>query len=426
MSIKVLHKPLYLFLILGLLLWSLLYAIVPANPTYGFSTMTLVYVIASLLVYFLGYGISNKFYKIKSSKNISLKGHERIIWSIIILVCISWCIRYFDLFFIRGISFSNTIQENRGLLGMANSNPIYIFGAIFKELFFLPLLLTLINFKKNKKLLLFSSLLYLLPLLVPFLRGTRKDVFFTFLILGIVLLITRTITLKLKTLLKLSVIFLLLNVVFYNLLMNRETAENQTKDEKIDELLEKPIYNDLLQPTISYKEKIKSSSGFEKALLFNYVHTLQYYCHGIFELDYLVKHKTKNKDYFKGQYNFNLFFKALEKFKIIEYDSTRAHFILPRQSTYITFLGALFVDFEWLGIIGVFLLGCFQNIIDKKVKNKDMLYISLYVFFIMFNVFFPVINLLRGTGIYMVFSSLIIILGLNILIKSKIRAYLSI
>lgn len=410
MSVKILHKPLYFFLILGLLFWILLYIIIPATPTYSLSINTIAYIIVSLLAYFSGYFISNKFYVIKKPPSISFKKIKKVIWVIIILVCTSWCIRYIDLFLVRGISFNNTIQENRALLGAANPNLIFMFGAIFKELFFLPLLLTLICIKNNKKLLFVSSVLYMFPLLVPFLRGTRKDVFITFLILGIVLLITKTITLKFKTLLKLGVVFLLLNVVFYNLFMKRETLVTQTKDQKIDQLIEMATYNDLLQPTALYKEKINSSTGFKKAVLFNYVHTLQYYCHGVFELDYLVKDKIKNKDYLKGQYNFNLFLKALEKLNVIEYDSTEIHFILPRQSTYITFLGALFVDFGWLGVIGMFLLGCFQNVVDKKVRNKDVLYISLYVFFIIFNVFFPVINLLRGTGIYLVCASIIIII----------------
>lgn len=424
MNSKLLLKPLYVFLILGMIFWALLYFILPANPTEDFSRTTTIYIIISVLAYFFGYAISNKTYKIKPPQKISLKGSKKIIWTIIILVYISWGIRYFDLFFNRGISFSNTIQENRNLLGTANTNLIYMFGAIFKELFFLPLLLTLIFFNKNKKLLFLSSVLYLLPLLVPFLRGTRKDMFFVFLILVIVLFITKTITLKLKTLVKIGFVFILLNMVFYNLLMNRETAEDQTKSQKIEELLDKATYNDLLQPTITYKEKIKSNSGLKKALLFNYVHTLQYYCHGIFELDYLVKDKTQSKNYLKGQYNFNLFLKGLDKLNIIEYDSTEIHFILPRQSTYITFLGALFVDFGWFGVFGIFLLGYFQNVIDKKVENGEVLYISLYVFFVVFNIFFPVINFLRGTGVYIVFSSLLIILGLNILIKSKFRAYL--
>ncbi|MCK0108296.1 O-antigen polysaccharide polymerase Wzy [Flavobacteriaceae bacterium S0825] len=424
MSDKLLHKPLYLFLILGLLFWGFLYTIIPAKPTYSFSTTTLVYIIISLLAYILGHLICHKFYKIKTQPNSNLNHSKNIIWFLITLVIISWFIRYIDLFFSRGISFSNTIQENRDLLGIASSNPIYIFGAIFKELFFLPLLLTLISFNKNKKLLICSSFLYLLPLLIPFLRGTRKDVFFTFLILALVLIITKTMALKLKTLIKLGVVFIVLNIVFYNLLMNRETGETQTKDQKIDELLDKATYNDLLQPTVLFEEKIKASKGIKKAILFNYVHTLQYYCHGVFELDYLVKDKTKNKDYLKGEYNFNLFLKALEKFNLIEYDSSKVHFILPRQSTYITFLGAMFVDFGWLGIIGMFCLGYFQNVIDKKVKNNNTLYLSLYIFFIMFNIFFPVINLLRGTGIYFVFSCLTIIISLNILFKSKFRTYL--
>lgn len=423
---QLLHKPLYFFLIFGILIWGFVFLLIPAHPAQGLSSITILYVFISLLAYFSGYFICKNQYKTLTPQSVLNKEINNIIWIVIFLVFVSWIIRYFDLFFFRGVSFDNTIQQNRLALANGNDNFIFMLGAVFKELYFVPLLLTLLYLKENRRLIFVSSVLYLFPLLLPFLRGTRKDIFMVFIFLLITLIISKTISVKIKTILKIGISFIILNILFYNLLITRQTLENQTKSEVIDELIEYPIYNDLLQPRASFKEKIKSSTGYKKAILFNYLHTLQYYCHGIFELDYLINHKSKNNNYLKGEYNFNLFLRALEKLNIINYDSSRVNALLPRESTYITFLGALFLDFGWFGIIAVFLLGVFQNIIDTKIKDKNVLYISLYVFFIVFNIFFPVINLLRGTGIYIVFSLLMVIFSFNILIKSKIRAYLSI
>ena len=421
-----LHQPLYKFFIAGFVLWLLVFFVAPIEATQGFKSNTLIFIALSIIGYTLGYIFFKKIRLLKKQKTLlnTVPLSKQFIIGLIAIVYLSWAIRYFDVFYVRGVSFSNTIEANRALMGTAKLNVFYILGAIFKELYFVPLLLVLHKFRDNKILVSFSSLAFVFPLIMPFLRGTRKDIFLTAALLIIILIVTRVVILKLRTIIKIGIAVLVLNVIFYKLLMQRETPQNVEATTHIDYLLDYATYNDLLRPNENYKEKIKTSSGIEKALLFSYVHLSQYYCHGIFELNYLIQDKSKSKLFLNGEYNFHLFKKALASFGLIDYDSSLLHYALPRQNTYITFMGALFLDFGWFGLLGMLLMGMGQRYIDEEIEARKYLYLGLYVFFIIFNLFLPVINLIRGTGVYFIFASLLIIICYKILIRLKIKASL--
>jgi hypothetical protein len=109
---------------------------------------------------------------------------------------------------------------------------------------------------------------------------------------------------------------------------------------------------------------------------------------------------------------------------IIELNTGLINKPLPRKSTYITFLGSLFLDFGWFGLIFMFFLGCFQKFIDEKIVKGELLFISLYLFFIVFNVLLPVIDIIRGTGTYIIFSSIAVIIGYDLISKSRFRKFI--
>ena len=422
---KIRHIPLFVFTLIGMLLWGSVYILTPATPTEAFSLETSGYIGASFLLYFLGYFLLNfRKHKLKKEVKEVMLISKNVIWVIFFIVLISWLIRYYDLFFNRGISFYNSIKVNRTLLGGGKLNCIYIFAAIFKELYFLPLALALVFYKKEKVLVLLSSLLFILPLIIPFLRGTRKDVFLVFVFLGLVLFISKTIFLKLKTIAGITLVFVMLNVVFYQVLVRRESPKFTSEISTSEEILNKASYNNLYKPTKEIKNMIASSEGLQKTVIFNTLHLAQYYCHGIFELNYLVNQKLQKNDYHDGYYTFHLATRFLTKLNIIELNTGLINKPLPRKSTYITFLGSLFLDFGWFGLIFMFFLGCFQRFIDEKIVKGELLFISLHLFFIVFNVLLPVIDIIRGTGTYIIFSSIAVIIGYDLISKSRFRKFI--
>lgn len=337
---------------------------------------------------------------------------KKHVYLIIFIIFVSWVVRYVDLFYFRKLSFFNTIKENRNLLVLNKHHVFFIPFSILKEAYYLPLLLTLFYFRRNKKLLLFSSVLFLLPLLEPFLRGTRKDILLLLVYLVSVLLLTRVIKLNSSFVIKIFLAAVLVNIVFFNILMNREKAKiaNKQTENVVSFILEKARYNDLLQANESIKTQIDQSNGIKKAALFQYLHITQYYTHGLFELDYLIKERLKNPQVSYGAYTFYNVPRFTNILGLTNYDVKSIHSKSPRSFTYITFFGGLYLDFKWFALVVLFLIGLVQKQIDIKIAQGQHGLIYFYIFFILFNILMPVVNILRGVGMYTLISGLILLL----------------
>lgn len=399
---------LYTFVILGILLWLILFIITPATPKDNVSTYTLLFVLSCYASYFIGYLFTQNKRKLNSHINIK----ESYLKALIIIIIISWIIRYIDLFYFRNLSFFNTIKENRNLLVLNKHHAFFIPFSILKEAYFLPLLLTLQYFKKKRTLLIFSSIIFILPLIEPFLRGTRKDILLLLVYLMSVLLVTKTIKFNKALIVKLVLAGIFLNIIFFKILMKREQTKvvNKKTESVVAFILEKARYNDLLQANEDIKEQIDAASGIKKAALFQYLHITQYYTHGLFELDYLIKERRKNPRASYGAYTFYNVPRFTNILGLTNYDVKSIHKNSPRSHTYITFFGGLYLDFKWFALLIMCLIGMIQKRIDKKIGNGHNYLFYFYIFFIIFNILMPVVNIIRGVGMYTLLSGLILLL----------------
>lgn len=399
---------LYTFVILGILLWLLFFALTPATPKDSLSIYTLLFVFSCYGSYFLGYLFTQN--KRKLNSNITIK--ESYLKALIIIITVSWIVRYIDLFYFRNLSFFNTVKENRNLLVLNKHHAVFIPFSILKEAYFLPLLLTLQYFKKKRTLLIFSSIVFIFPLVEPFLRGTRKDILLLLVYLMSVLLVTKTIKFNKALVLKVILAGILLNGIFFKILMNRE--QTKVADKKTENvvafILEKARYNDLLQANEEIKAQIDAASGIKKAALFQYLHITQYYTHGLFELDYLIKERRKNPKVSYGAYTFYNVPRFTNILGLTNYDVKSIHKNSPRSHTYITFFGGLYLDFKWFALLIMLLLGMLQKRIDKRINNGHVYLFYFYIFFIIFNILMPVVNIIRGVGMYTLLSGLILLL----------------
>lgn len=392
--------------VIGILLWFFVYAITPASPTIAISSYTISYILLCYCCYFLGYWLSLRKSQTHSAANFINETHIK---RVILLVFISWVFRYIDLFLFRDLSFFNEVVDNRRLLSSAKNRILFIPFSILKEAYFLPLLLTLLYAKSSRKLLVFSGLLFFLPLIEPFLRGTRKDILLLVVYLIGVLLVTKTIRINKKTVLKLFLGVVLLNVLFFQMLMKREKSK-MNSDNVVVDIVEKARYNELLTPNESIKEEIISSPGIKRSILFNYLHTTQYYTHGIFELDYLLKAKRKQPEQLYGAYTFYNFPRFTNLLGLSDYDVNSIRNASPRSYTYITFFGGLYIDFAWFALVFMLVLGLLQKKIDVMLNQGKKYMLYFYLFFFIFNILMPVINIIRGSGLYTLFSGLILLL----------------
>src|SRR5690606_9410833 len=111
---------------------------------------------------------------------------------LLIIIVISYIIRWIDLFYIRELSFNIASKENRLINddNYSNSNLLFLIASITKSIYFFPIVLVLSSKVKQKGVLVFASYLVLLfPLVEALLKGTRKPFFEMFIILLFTLII---------------------------------------------------------------------------------------------------------------------------------------------------------------------------------------------------------------------------------------------
>ena len=285
-------SPFFLSISLGILCWLLVFIIFPIQVVFPISSKVVVYILLSYVSIITGYLIvPNGNYSKHSNQTII---GVPMIKVLILVVLLSFSIRYIDLFVFRGVRISYPIAQNRMLI---DSNPpkfIFILASVTRYLFFVPILLLFHSKIKSKKLLIFCLLLFLLPFIEGVIRGSRNSFFYPSILLIFSLLYFKKIKFKKLHLGVLLLVFSLLFLMATGILKKREMIKKQ--DYK--SLTTVAIYNDFLKPKKSILEKIHRIENIKiKQLLISGLQTGQYYTHGVFEFDNLQKTYHKNDSF---------------------------------------------------------------------------------------------------------------------------------
>jgi len=335
---------------------------------------------------------------------------------LILVVLLSFLIRYVDLFLFRGVRISFTIAQNRILLDANSPNFIFILASVTRYLFFVPILLLFHSKIKSKKLLIFCLFLFLLPFIEGVIRGSRNSFFYPSILLIFSLLYYKKIKFKK---LHVGILLLFFSVLFLmatGILKKREIIKQQDYQN-----FNLAMYNDFLKPKKSILNRIHSSENIKtKQLLISGLQTGQYYTHGVFEFDNLVRtyHKNDSLNFQFGKYNFFNFIKFSNKLGITQLDLSKIQNANPRGYSFITFFGGLYIDLGWYGLIFMFFFGAFQKYLYDQVQRQRIELLPLLIFFLFLNFFMLSFNFLRGNGVSMIMASLIFILVIHI--KNKI------
>ena len=408
-------SPFFLSISLGILCWLLVFIIFPIQVVFPISSKVVVYILLSYVSIITGYLIvPNGNYSKHSNQTII---GVPMIKVLILVVLLSFSIRYIDLFVFRGVRISYPIAQNRMLI---DSNPpkfIFILASVTRYLFFVPILLLFHSKIKSNKLLIFCLLLFLLPFIEGVIRGSRNSFFYPSILLIFSLLYFKKIKFKKLHLGVLLLVFSVLFLMATGILKKREMIKKQ--DYK--SLTTVAIYNDFLKPKKSVLEKIHGLENIKtKQLLISGLQTGQYYTHGVFEFDNLLKtyHKNDSLNFQFGKYNFLNFIKFTNKLGITHFDLSKIKKANPRGYSFTTFFGGLYIDIGWYGLVFMFFFGAFQKHIYNLVQRQKIELLPLLIFFLFLNFFMLSFNFLRGNGVSMIMASLMFIL--LVYVKNKI------
>jgi len=403
-------SPFFLSIFLGIICWLFVFIISPVEVVFPISFKVVVFILLSYICMITGYLIVPK-------ANYSKLPDQSIIWkptikTLILVVLLSFLIRYVDLFVFRGVRISFTIAQNRMLLDANPPKFIFILASVTRYLFFVPILLLFHSKIKSNKLLIFCLFLFLLPFIEGVIRGSRNSFFYPSILLIFSFLYYKKIKFKKLHIGILLLLFSVLFVIATVILKKREIIKEQ--DYKNFNLA---MYNDFLKPKKSILKKIHSSENIKtKQLLISGLQTGQYYTHGVFEFDNLVRtyHKNDSLNFQFGKYNFFNFIKFSNKLGITQLDLSKIQNANPRGYSFITFFGGLYIDLGWYGLVFMFFFGAFQKILFNKVKQKKPQYLPLLLFFIFTNFFMLTFNFFRNTGVSILTVNIVFIICVSV------------
>lgn len=397
-------------LFLGVFLWSITFVVLPLKNVEPVKAETIFYIVSGYLAVISGFIAFNFKNKQNSKQSIEL---SKILTVLLIIIFISYIIRWIDLFYIRELSFNIASKNNRVINdnNYGNSSILFLLASITKSIYFFPFVLILSSKIKQKHSLVFASYAVLLfPLVEALLKGTRKPFFELFIIILFTLVMYQRKKLNLKKVIWVILGFVILMTLSMMILINRESKPSQDNNFFYTKLLESR-YNDLLAPKDNVKTFFDNpdTPDTPKFYAMAALHTGQYITHGVFEFNHIVGYKDLPVTY--GKYTFMAIPKFINKTKL--FNNIEITNPSPRQYVYLSFFGDFYIDFRWGLIPFMFLFGMVQKYTFQKAEYNS-LYNPILIYFLIINVFLLVINYIRAAGIYPFFGFCFILAALQL------------
>ncbi|WP_092465980.1 hypothetical protein [Winogradskyella thalassocola] len=248
-------------------------------------------------------------------------------------------------------------------------------------------------------------LLLLFPLVEGLLFGSRKPFFEVFLILIISIFYYKKPNINLKSISVVLISAIGLLVISASILFSREESKEGSVDVRNEIINGK--YNDLLKPNdqvLNYFED-ESISSAQKDYALIILQSSQYITHGVFEYNHIID--MPDLAVTKGMYTFYPFRKFFNKLGFItEFDNVNPS---PRKFVYLTAFGSLYIDFRWFTLLFFFLFGMFQRYVYDKSFSSSI-HSPILIYLTIINVFLPILNYMRGAGIYPIVGFLFVLI----------------
>lgn len=325
---------------------------------------------------------------------------------VLIISLIGITFKYFDRFYMRGISFSADIFSNRESMGGGSGNFIGILSSILSPFSFFPLFLYWkYKMKLNFTVRVIVYSVFVLQVFDSILLGSRSGLFVIFVFLLFYLLYFRKIRFTIKKLaLSISLIFgfmLFMNYMFV------ERTKVFAGDNTYDVILNESNFNYTATSNRKFKQFFEKQDPIVQNILFTYITTNQYFTHGMFEFSYLYDHFKK--EHALGSYTFSVYSRFIKKITGQKENLDQLQKLPPRIGVYTTLFGPLYIDFGWLIIPFMALFGMFSKIIYTKACSNDDVAILMYFYLAIVIIFSPVFNFINGAGGIFLFTSFIIL-----------------
>lgn len=385
----------------GIIVWLVFFFTTPFTINHNLSDKAIYFVVGCYFFLIFGYILFPNNIKIKPQLlSFATPNNQTCRTKILIfLIFTSFFFRYYDLFCIRELNIFENVNINKERASEAASfNLIFSLLSSFRVLYFVPLIFVINNRTHSKKLFYISVILFTLPILEAYLRGSRRVIFEAFFLLIFILILFKKLNIKsIKAIISITIALIFLGTYSLHVVKSRY----QNSNEKLYSTVFESEYNDFVPPNNAAVEFIQSDkNSILSHLFFSQIHIGQYIVHGIYEMDFMMKSKPPHT---YGKYNLFLTFKLLNKLGLT--DANLAQLNNPtKRNTYITLFGDFFIDFGWYSFIIMFFYGSLQKLLFNSFEDnhaiKPIVVVMLFVNFFMLVVNFFRISFLLFIMVY--------------------------
>ncbi|WP_417212964.1 O-antigen polymerase [Bizionia sp.] len=399
-------------LTVGLLIWVLAYMLLPLEAVQPIKTKTILFIVSCYIAIIAGFVMFN--FKTITNQRITYN-NQKVVKLLLIIIVVSFALRWYDLFVNRNLSFANDLKFNRFLNddNFKQNQVLLIVASVLKSLYFFPFVICIrANLKRPKFYIIASYIVLFFPLLEAILKGTRKPFFEIFLIIVFTFIAYQKPKINFKRISITVIAVVILMSISMLILLKRENYSENFDDTFYKSLLESR-YNEILKPTdaaINYFETTNHSQ-LTKLYVMSGLHTGQYITHGAFEFNHIIDIDSLSIGY--GMYNYSIIPKFFNK---ISLSSIPIANLSPRKYVYLTQFGSYYIDFRWFSLVLMFLFGVFQKYIYQK-SFQSVIYSPILMYFLIINVFLMILSYTRGAGIYVLFGFLFLLFLLKIFEK---------
>ncbi|EKF54428.1 hypothetical protein I215_12388 [Galbibacter marinus] len=393
--------------IYGILIWILFYLISPISYSYPISSVSIILLLGSYLLFFLGYSIGSKVKHLRIISTNSRRNSIKLYYIFLGISVLSVLCLFIDSFVIRGININNGAFENREILENSTPSIIGIFGNIIKASVFLNFFLYFQHNFRKPYLLYANYALIMYFIFESFLTGSRSIPFFYVILIILILFHFKIIQLKIKYLFYLGILGILFFILLTETFISRTIEFTGTREQAIIFILKKGTYLDYTKIDESFLSFVISiDSYYLQSFFVGLASFYGYYLHSIVEFSYLIDHFDS-----PARLGSHTFFVIAKFFKIIfggGYELTLNY--VPRPGKYTTFFGDIFMDFKYYTPFFMMLFGYWQSRLYKSVIAKNnYTIIPLILFLCILNFIFPVFNLITGgKGIYLIIGLILL------------------
>lgn len=304
-----------------------------------------------------------------------------------------------DIFVVRNVSLAGSVLDRRDQLDSVGANPVSIICAIV-----LPAcLLTPYTYMLLRERGLatrwhwrIAHALFLVPILgAVVVSGSRSSIFVYLVIYALYLAVFGRLKIKVRTVvvtLTVTFVFLVGSTAIFN---NRlEAMHLRTLDSVYTS-----GYAFTIQPKPWIGSLMENHPGLVGDTAFAILVPFQYYLHGVFEFVYQYQNAPPIHVY--GAESFNAFYKLIAKIFNWQAPDELYVEVTPRTGIYTSFMGPVYSDFGWVGLIYMMALGALAQLLWHKCRDGYIKAAPLYLYLVMVIFLFPVANFIVSTlGLY--------------------------